>query len=117
MTRMLFGRARGHWRAQLSQATRVWLRSLRREEHGRTVLERLAKDDPAKLAQIAYGLLPRDVRPLYSCVSRTSERRVTSGRVTSNRKHGLRCAAYIQAAKVDGDPQAILRENRERVAC
>jgi hypothetical protein len=25
------------------------------------VLERLAKDDPAKLAQIAYGLLPRDV--------------------------------------------------------
>jgi hypothetical protein len=31
------------------------------EEHGRTVLERFAKDDPAKLAQIAYGLLPRDV--------------------------------------------------------
>ena len=25
------------------------------------MLERLAKDDPAKLAQIAYGLLPRDV--------------------------------------------------------
>jgi hypothetical protein len=25
------------------------------------VIERLAKDDPAKLAQIAYGLLPRDV--------------------------------------------------------
>jgi hypothetical protein len=25
------------------------------------VLERLAKDDPAKLAQIAYGLLPRDI--------------------------------------------------------
>jgi hypothetical protein len=31
------------------------------EEHGRTVLERLARDEPAKLAQIAYGLLPRDV--------------------------------------------------------
>jgi hypothetical protein len=31
------------------------------EEHGKAVLERLAKDDPAKLAQIAYGLLPRDV--------------------------------------------------------
>jgi hypothetical protein len=31
------------------------------EEHGKTVLERLAKDDPAKLATIAYGLLPRDV--------------------------------------------------------
>jgi hypothetical protein len=30
-------------------------------EHGKSVLERLAKDDPGKLAQIAYGLLPRDV--------------------------------------------------------
>lgn len=28
---------------------------------GREVLRRLAKDDPGKLAQIAYGLLPRDV--------------------------------------------------------
>jgi hypothetical protein len=33
----------------------------RREEHGKTVLERLALTDPGKLAQIAYGLLPRDV--------------------------------------------------------
>lgn len=31
------------------------------ETHGRTVLEKLATDDPAKLAQIAYGLLPKDV--------------------------------------------------------
>jgi hypothetical protein len=31
------------------------------ETHGKEVLERLAKDDPGKLAQIAYGLLPRDV--------------------------------------------------------
>jgi hypothetical protein len=31
------------------------------EEHGRTVLERLAKDDPGKLATIAYALLPRDI--------------------------------------------------------
>jgi hypothetical protein len=31
------------------------------EEHGKTVLERLAKDDPGKLATIAYGLLPKDV--------------------------------------------------------
>jgi hypothetical protein len=30
-------------------------------EHGKDVLERLAKDDPGKPAQIAYGLLPRDV--------------------------------------------------------
>jgi hypothetical protein len=28
---------------------------------GREVLRKLAKDDPGKLAQIAYGLLPRDV--------------------------------------------------------
>jgi hypothetical protein len=39
----------------LADLQEVW------EEHGKTVLERLAKDDPAKLAQIAYGLLPKDV--------------------------------------------------------
>ena len=31
------------------------------EEHGAGVLQRLAITDPGKLAQIAYGLLPRDV--------------------------------------------------------
>lgn len=31
------------------------------ETHGANVLEQLAKEDPAKLATIAYGLLPRDV--------------------------------------------------------
>jgi hypothetical protein len=31
------------------------------EEHGKGLLERLAKDDPGKLATIAYGLLPKDV--------------------------------------------------------
>jgi hypothetical protein len=31
------------------------------EEHGASVLQRLAVTEPAKLAQIAYGLLPRDV--------------------------------------------------------
>ena len=31
------------------------------EEHGSSVLQRLAVTDPGKLAQIAYGLLPRDV--------------------------------------------------------
>lgn len=30
------------------------------EQHGGSVLERLAKDEPAKFAQIAYGLLPRE---------------------------------------------------------
>jgi hypothetical protein len=32
-----------------------------REEHGVSLLRRLAVTDPGKLAQIAYGLLPRDV--------------------------------------------------------
>ena len=31
------------------------------EAHGKSVLERLAVTEPGKLAQIAYGLLPRDV--------------------------------------------------------
>ena len=31
------------------------------ERHGTEVLERLAKDEPGKLATIAYGLLPRDI--------------------------------------------------------
>jgi hypothetical protein len=31
------------------------------ERHGQAVLERLAKDDPKALAQITYGLLPRDI--------------------------------------------------------
>ena len=36
-------------------------RAVVREEHGVGVLQRLAVTDPGKLAQIAYGLLPRDV--------------------------------------------------------
>lgn len=39
----------------LSDLAVVW------ETHGVTVLQRLAITDPGKLAQIAYGLLPRDV--------------------------------------------------------
>jgi hypothetical protein len=39
----------------LADLATVW------EAHGETVLERLALTDPGKLAQIAYGLLPRDV--------------------------------------------------------
>jgi hypothetical protein len=31
------------------------------EAHGKSILERLAMTEPGKLAQIAYGLLPRDV--------------------------------------------------------
>jgi hypothetical protein len=39
----------------LADLAAVW------EEHGKSVLERLAVDEPGKLAQIAYGLLPRDL--------------------------------------------------------
>ena len=39
----------------LADLAEVW------EEHGVGVLQRLAVTDPGKLAQIAYGLLPRDV--------------------------------------------------------
>jgi hypothetical protein len=39
----------------LADLAEVW------EVHGVSVLQRLAVADPGKLAQIAYGLLPRDV--------------------------------------------------------
>jgi hypothetical protein len=39
----------------LSDLSEVW------EKHGKTVLEVLAVTEPGKLAQIAYGLPPRDV--------------------------------------------------------
>ena len=39
----------------LQDLSKVW------NEHGEEVLRRLAKDDPSKLATIAYGLLPRDI--------------------------------------------------------
>ena len=39
----------------LADLAEVW------EVSGKEVLERLAKDDPAKLVKIAFGLLPRDV--------------------------------------------------------
>jgi hypothetical protein len=39
----------------LTDLAEVW------EQHGKTVLVRLAVNEPGKLASIAYGLLPRDV--------------------------------------------------------
>jgi hypothetical protein len=39
----------------LTDLATVW------EQHGQSVLERLAMTEPGKLAAIAYGLLPRDV--------------------------------------------------------
>jgi hypothetical protein len=51
------------------------------ETHGKTVLERLAKDEPGKLATIAYGLLPRDffVRVEDSAALAGDDRRVLLG--------------------------------------
>lgn len=71
------------------------------EEHGKTVLERLAKDDPAKLATIAYGLLPRDV------FVRVENQR-TPGNLEPEAWAALRRVLdIIQAANIEGDPQAI----------
>lgn len=39
----------------LKDLAKVW------DEHGEDVLRRLVKDEPSKLASIAYGLLPKDV--------------------------------------------------------
>jgi hypothetical protein len=74
------------------------------EEHGRNVLERLAKDDPGTLATIAYGLLPKDV---FVCV----EDQRTPGNLEPEAWAALRRVLdIIQAAKVDGDPQAIFEK-------
>jgi hypothetical protein len=39
----------------IADISEVW------ESHGKAVLLKLARDDPAKLASIAYGLLPKDI--------------------------------------------------------
>lgn len=39
----------------IADISEVW------ETHGKSVLLKLARDDPAKLASIAYGLLPKDI--------------------------------------------------------
>ena len=71
------------------------------EEHGKTVLERLAKDDPAKLAQIAYGLLPRDV------FVRVEDQR-TPGNLDPDAYAALRrLLDIIQASGVEGQPQQV----------
>jgi hypothetical protein len=71
------------------------------EEHGKSILERLAKDDPAKLATIAYGLLPKDV------FVRVEDQR-TPGNLEPEAWAALRRVLdIIQAANIEGDPQAI----------
>jgi hypothetical protein len=74
------------------------------EEHGKTVLERLAMDDPGKLATIAYGLLPKDV------FVRVEDQR-TLGNLEPEAWAALRRVLdIIQAANVEGDPQAIFEK-------
>jgi hypothetical protein len=71
------------------------------EEYGKSILERLAKDDPAKLATMAYGLLPKDV------FVRVEDQR-TPGNLEPEAWAALRRVLdIIQAANVEGDPQAI----------
>jgi hypothetical protein len=59
--RWLKGQTGNAWSRQriseklLADLADVW------QEHGVSVLQRLAVTEPGKLAQIAYGLLPRDV--------------------------------------------------------
>jgi hypothetical protein len=58
-------------------------------------------DDPAKLAQIAYGLLPRDI------FVRVEDQR-TPGNLDPDAYAALRrLLDIIQASGVEGDPQAI----------
>jgi hypothetical protein len=74
------------------------------EEHGKTVLERLAKDDPAKSATIAYGLLPKDVFVRV-------EDQSTPGNIEPEARAALRRVLdIIQPANIEGDPQAIFEK-------
>ena len=68
---------------------------------GRDVLLRLAREEPAKLAQIAYGLLPRDV------FVRVEDQRTPGGLDADSYAALRRLLDIIQASGVEGDPQAI----------
>ena len=78
----------------LSDLAEVW------EEHGKEVLTKLAVTDPGKLAQIAYGLLPRDV--FISVEQKTPGNLEPEAWATLRRVLDL-----IEACKVEGDPQAV----------
>jgi hypothetical protein len=73
----------------LADLATVW------EEHGVSVLQRLAVTDPGKLAQIAYGLLPRDVFisvAADACSEAQTKTRQPAGRSTSAQRrssHGF----------------------------
>jgi hypothetical protein len=65
------------------------------------VLELLARTEPAKLATIAYGLLPKDV------FVRVEDQRAPGNLEPEAFAALRRVLDIIQAAQVDGDPQAI----------
>jgi hypothetical protein len=71
------------------------------EEHGKEVLQRLAKDDPAKLAQIAYGLLPRDI------FVRVEDQRTPGGLDADSYAALRRLLDLIESLKIEGEPQAV----------
>ena len=78
----------------LVDLTVVW------EEHGKDVLEGLAKDDPGKLATIAYDLLPNDVF--------ISVEQKPPGNLEPEAWAALRRVLdLIQAAGADGDPRDV----------
>jgi hypothetical protein len=78
----------------LADLAEVW------EEHGKEMLTKLAVTDPGKLAQIAYGLLPRDV--FISVEQKTPGNLEPEAWATLRRVLDL-----IEACKVEGDPQAV----------
>lgn len=79
----------------LSDLADVW------EKHGRQVLEMLAVTEPAKLATIAYGLLPKDV------FVRVEDQRVPGG-LQPEAFAALRSLLdVIQRVGVDGEPERV----------
>jgi len=83
----------------LADLAEVW------EVSGKEVLERLAKDDPAKLVTIAFGLLPRDV--FISVEQKTPGNLEAEAWATLRRVLDL-----IEACKIEGDPWAVFAANR-----
>ena len=88
----------------LNDLATVW------EEHGAAVLTRLATEDPAKLAQIAYGLLPKDV---FIRVEEAPPGNLAAGRMGNlaprARYHSSVCAPWHRAG-------TDFRTDRARVA-
>ena len=65
------------------------------------MLERLAKDDPAKLAQIAYGLLPKDV------FVRVEDQRTPGGLDADSYAALRRLLDVIESCGAIGEPQEV----------